>query len=67
MREIGKEELERMFAMDVIEPTKIKWASPIMFVAKKDDTICFCVDYRKLNEVVIQDSSPVLCMDECID
>ncbi len=32
------------------------WCSPIALVRKKDDTICFCVDYRKLNDATHKDA-----------
>ena len=36
-------------------------------VPKKDNTLRFCVDYRKLNKVTQGDSYPLPRMDECID
>ena len=56
-----------MLRAGVIEPTLTEWASPMFFVPKKDGTMQFCVDYRKLNAVTVRDSYPLLRMDECID
>jgi len=33
----------------VIEPCSSEWASPIVVIKQKDDTIRLCVDYRRLN------------------
>ena len=56
-----------MLRAGVIEPTSAEWASPVVFVPKKDGTMPFCVDYRKLNGVTARDSYPLPRMDECID
>ncbi len=43
------------------------WCSPIILVRKKDDTIRFCVDYHKLNDVIHRDTYPLLRIDDILD
>lgn len=59
-------EVQRMLDMDVIEPTNSPWAAPIVLVTKKDGSIRFCVDYRKLNEVTKVDSYPLPRCDDLL-
>ena len=66
-REFVKEEVTRMLRDGVIEPSASEWASPIVLAEKKDGSLRFCVDYRKLNAVTVRDSYPIPRMDECID
>ena len=66
-RDFEKEEVDRMLAAGVIEPSSADWASPVVFVPKKYGTLRFCVDYMKLNAVTRRDSYPLPRMDECID
>jgi len=52
---------------DLIEPAHGAWSSPVVLVKKKDGRSRFCVDYRKLNSVTIQDAYPLSRIDESLD
>ena len=56
-----------MLKSDVIEPSSSPWASAIVMVTKKDGSIRFCVDYRKLNGLTLRDSYPLPRIDDCLD
>ena len=49
MKDVIKEELQKMEEHGVIEPSNSPWASPIVLVKKKDDTVRFYIDYIKEN------------------
>ena len=64
---IADREVERMLKDDVIEPSNSPWASPIVLVTKKDGSVRFCVDYRKVNELTCKDAYPLPWIDEILD
>jgi len=61
------EEVEQMKAHGIIEPAAIPWASNVVLVRKKDDSLRFCIDYWQLNRVTVQDSYPLLLVDNCLN
>lgn len=53
--EVDKQ-VNEMLERDVIEPSNSPWALPVVLVRKKDGSMCFCIDYRRLNEVTLKDA-----------
>ncbi len=49
-----------------ISSSLISYASLILFVEKKDDSLRFCVDYRKLNALIKRDRYSLLLIDETL-
>jgi hypothetical protein len=42
-----------------IRPSTSPWATPVLFVEKKDGTKRMCIDYRALNEITIKNKYPL--------
>src|SRR6266436_2761563 len=42
-----------------IHPSKSPWGSPILFIKKKDGSLCLCVDFHALNRVTEKDCYPL--------
>ena len=59
--------VDDMYQEGIIEPSSSPWASPIVLVKKKDGSTCFCVDYRKLNQVTRKDSYPLPRIDDTLE
>ena len=62
-----RQHAEEMLENGVGHPSTSPWASPIVLVIKKDGATCFCVDYRKLNDVTRKDAYPLPRIDETLD
>lgn len=56
-----------MLKEDVIEKLLSFWVFGVIFVCKKDGSFCFCVDYRRFNDVMIKDVYLLLRIDEILD
>ena len=63
----AQDEIREMLDKGVIETSDSPWSSPIVLVKKKDGSIRFCIDYRKLNDKTIKDSYPIPRIDSTLD
>ena len=54
-----KEEVKKMLQMGIIEPSNSAYNSPIVLVRKRDGTIRFCIDFRRLNAITRFDNEPM--------
>ena len=50
----------------IIKPSVSGWTSNVVLVRKKDNTLRFRVDYRRLNEVSQKDAYPLPRRDACL-
>ena len=66
-REEARKLLSDMLSKEVIQPSGSPWASPIVLVSKKDGSIRFCVDYRKVNGITRKDAYPLPRVDDTLD
>ena len=62
-----RKELDFMLKLGVIEESNSVFASPVVLVPKTDNSIRFCCDYKKLNEITQPDPFPLPRIDDLID
>ena len=60
-------EVTKMQEHGIVEPAASPWASNVVLVKKKDGSLRFCIDYRKLNSVTYKDSYPLPLIDNCLN
>ena len=51
----------------IIEKSSNKWASAIVMVTKRDGDLRICLDYRRLNQVMMFDAYHIPKVDELLD
>ncbi len=61
-----KKYLEKNLKKKFITLSKASFASSILFIEKKDDSLRFCVNYRKLNALTKRNHYSILLIDEVL-
>ena len=51
-----REEIHTLNDRGIIRPSKLPWAAQVLCVKKKDGTMRLCVDWRRLNFLLVVDS-----------
>ena len=62
-----QEEVNKMKEQNVVVDSESPWSSPPVLVKKKDGSVRFCIDYRKLNEATVADKYPLPRIDDVLD
>jgi len=61
-----KKYLEENLKKKFITLSKASFTLLILFVEKKDDNLCFCMNYRKLNALIKRDRYSILLINEVL-
>ena len=62
-----KKQVQELLERGDIQLISSPSGSPIIFVLKKDETWCMCVDYRALNIIIIKKKYPLPRIDDILD
>ena len=60
-------QLQEFQSKGFIWPSTSPWGAPVLFVKKKDGSLRFCVDYRKLNKVTVKNKYPLPLIDDLFE
>ena len=56
-----------MLEQEIIEPAQSAWASNVVLVKKKDNSLRCCIDYRQVNSATEKVAYPLPRTDMCLD
>ena len=62
-----REHLKLMLDAGTIRPSNSPWCNAVVLVRKKDGSLRFCIDFRRLNALTVKDSHPLPRICETLD
>lgn len=64
---VVEEEVDKMLKQGIVEPSDSPWSAPVCLATKKDGSIRFSIDFRKLNSVTLRDAYPLSRIDDTLE
>ncbi|GKC06498.1 putative reverse transcriptase domain-containing protein [Tanacetum coccineum] len=61
------EQLKELQDKGFIRHSHSPWGAPVLFVKKKDGSMCMCIDYRELNKLTVKNRYPLPRIDDLLD
>ena len=65
-REVIDKAVDEMLDADVIRRSRSPWSFPVAIVDKEDGSKCFCVGFRKLNQITKKNSYPLPLINDIL-
>ncbi len=62
-----RKHVQDLVCQGILKKSSSPWASPAVIVKKKDGSVRFCCDYRRLNQVTCKDAYPLPRVEESLD
>ena len=64
---IVEKAVKEMLDTDIIRKSQSPWSAPIVLIRKKDNSIIFCIDYCKMNQITKINSYPLTHIDDILN
>ena len=65
-RDAVREEIGTLKQLGILVPSTSPWGSPIVPVAKKDGGVRVCVDFRRVNKIMVKDPYLIPLVQEIV-
>ena len=62
-----KSQLQELLDKGFTRPNVSPWIATVLFVKKKDGTLRMCIDYRKINKVIVKNKYPLSRIKDLFD
>ncbi|GFV26536.1 retrovirus-related Pol polyprotein from transposon 297 [Trichonephila clavipes] len=66
-RRVINDEVDKMLKQNIHQTSESPWSSPVVIVRKKDGSLSFCLDYRRLNQVTKKHVYPLPRINDTLD
>lgn len=66
-REFVECQVKEWLEEDIVEPNNAEYSSPIVVTKKKDGSFRLCIDYRRINSIIVKDRYSLPLIEDVLD